>query len=486
MLLQSALQEPLVALLAHPSHSVRVNAAWALRCFCYSTPLRLPKTIVTVMEKLQRDLAAILVPTSAFGAPSLGTTSTPQDIPARAMGHAYGLAALVSTIPQRPLYASYDASAKVLDMATSLLKAAGSHDLRPARVEVAAAWTLIAALTSLGPNFVRPHLPQLLVLWRNALPKPTSKDTQGNAGRSRAEWAFLLDVRESALGAVLGFLRANKELVTLDVARRVSSLLSNALSFANNFISAGVLDDPMMTDGGIPGQPQTAGATPGAKSELSLRDTEALLRRRVHQCFVALGFGAIPEATQVVLLQSAVGLFAGPDGYAGSAVQAAIASNTGSFTTVWAGTDGYAYGVTGEEVVDLGGTGGNGEGASASLGGRVDKPDGERETDYLNRDEVEVKIDILVRDFFSLSSGMAHGIGNRTGNQFFVQLNTTPSLFAKRKSVTRNIDCWKRLHLPLPSSIPRSTSSPTCFRFKTFRQQQRSSAQFWRMYARPN
>ncbi|KDQ24162.1 hypothetical protein PLEOSDRAFT_1017116, partial [Pleurotus ostreatus PC15] len=47
---------------------------------------------------------------------------------------------------------------------TQLLKRAGDHDLKVAGVEVEAAWTLIASLMSLAPNFVRPHLPQLLVL----------------------------------------------------------------------------------------------------------------------------------------------------------------------------------------------------------------------------------------------------------------------------------------------------------------------------------
>ncbi|KIM48466.1 hypothetical protein M413DRAFT_63181, partial [Hebeloma cylindrosporum] len=121
---QNALAEPLVSLLSHPSHTVRVTAAWALRCFCYSTPLRLPKTILTVMDKLQRDLASILTPGSST------------DIPLRALGHAYGLAALVSIIPQRPLYVSYDVSAKVLDMATQLLKRAGEHDVKIAGIEV--------------------------------------------------------------------------------------------------------------------------------------------------------------------------------------------------------------------------------------------------------------------------------------------------------------------------------------------------------------
>ncbi|KAF7366602.1 Clathrin-coated vesicle protein [Mycena sanguinolenta] len=83
---QDTVAEPLVTL-SHPSHTVRVNTAWALRCFCFSTPLHLPKTILTVMELLQRDLASLLTP------------SAPADVSLRALGHAYGLAALVSAIP---------------------------------------------------------------------------------------------------------------------------------------------------------------------------------------------------------------------------------------------------------------------------------------------------------------------------------------------------------------------------------------------------
>ena len=37
-----------------------------------------------------------------------------------------------------------------------------------------------------------------------------------------------------------------------------------------------------------------------------MRDREALLRRRVHQCFTAIGFSSIAESTQTVLLQSVV------------------------------------------------------------------------------------------------------------------------------------------------------------------------------------
>lgn len=315
------------------------------------------------MEKLQRDVISLLSP------------AAPPDVNLRALGHAYGLAALVAVIPERPLYVSYDVSAKVLDMSTQLLKRAGEHDVKIASVEVEVAWTAIASLMSLGPNFVRPHLPQLLVLWRNALPKPTSKDTTNGANRSAAEWTFLLHLRESALGAVLCFLRHNSTLVTLDVARRIASLLSNGLSFANTFISHSVEDssDPVV--------PESQG--------VSIRSREALLRRRVYQCFTALGFSSITESTQATLLQSVVSLFASPDGYIGSSTQAAIATSSGTFTSVWQSVDGYAYGVTFIDVVDQGVTGSDDDRSFAKK-------------DQLNRDTIEMSIDAMVSTYCEL------------------------------------------------------------------------------------
>jgi hypothetical protein len=309
------------------------------------------------MEMLQRDIGSLLSP------------AAPSDVNLRALGHAYGLSALMSIISERPLYVSYDISAKVFDMAVQLLKRAGEHDVKVAAVEVEVAWTSIASLMSLGPNFVRPHLPQLLVLWRNALPKPTSKDSAASSSRLPAEWMFLLHVRESALGAILRFLRHNSSaLVTLDVGRRISSVLGNALLFANNFISQGVED-------------ASETSAPTVAKGLSLRLREALLRRRVYQCFTALGFSSITESTQLTLLQSTVSLFSSPDGYSGSSVQAAIAS--GTFISIWHSIDGYGYGVSSIDITDNDDIGSDGAASSTWK-------------DKLNRDTVETSIDNLV------------------------------------------------------------------------------------------
>ncbi|KAI0776806.1 ARM repeat-containing protein [Trametes elegans] len=322
---QDALSDPLVNLLSHPSHGVRINTAWALRCFCYSTPLRLPKVLLSVVEKLQRDVS------------SLTTPAAPSDIHLRALGHAYGLAALLAVIPERPLYVSYDISAKVFDMAVQILKRAGEHDVKVARIEIEIAWTCIASLMTLGPNFVRPHLPQLLVLWRNALPKPTTKD--GAAGRSVAEWEFLLHVRESTVGAIHCLLKYNSPaLVTADVTRRISSMLSNGLAFANTYIT----NRPTLN------QEELLAESKG----LGIDAREALLRSRIFQCFSQVGFSGVTESVQSSLLQSVITLFASPDGYSGSSVQAAIASSSGTFTSIWQSVDGYAYGLTNLQLGD--------------------------------------------------------------------------------------------------------------------------------------
>src|SRR5258708_9350123 len=351
---QEALAGPLVELLAYPGHSTSVAAAWCLRSFCYSTPLRLPKNVLSLMELLQRDISALATPNATA------------DVHRRSLGHTYGLAALFSVIPDRPLYVSYDLSAKLLDIAIQILKKAGDHVLAVAGVEIEIAWTCIASLMSLGPNFVRAHLSQLLVLWRNALPKPTSKDTANGATRSAADWAFLLRVRESSLSAVLAFLMHNSSLVTLDVARRLASIISNALLFSNAFVAQYREESH---DGPLP-----------VKTEPTLQVREAMLRRRIFRCFSVLGFVGLSESAQLSLLQSTISLFASPEGFSGSSAQAAIATSAGTFSSLWQVSDGYAYGVSSAELNRLPQFGDGGDNTKGKM-------------NLLNRDAIEAAFD---------------------------------------------------------------------------------------------
>lgn len=350
------LAEPLVRLLSHDSYSVRLQAAYTLRRFCTTNPTQLPHLLGGLLADVNKDVGL------------LGTPTAPKELTSRVLGKAFALGALVAISPSRPLYVSSDIPTKVFDMAVSLLKRAGDHDVAPATIEVQVAWYLIASLMSLGPGFVKLHLPQLLVLWRNALPKPTSKDASVG-DRGEAEWNFLLVVRESALGAIHNFLRHNLTLVNIDVARRLATLFTNTLNFVNGFATAysELLREQAANPQGTTSHFLTM--------RPSLVDREANLRRRVLQCFTGLGPSSATENMQPALLQAAVTVFADPENYSGSAAQAAIAAQSGQFTSVWQSTDGYAFGVT-------------------SLLKARERERGATEEDvFLNRDRVEMSIE---------------------------------------------------------------------------------------------
>ncbi|KAK8846574.1 hypothetical protein IAR55_005660 [Kwoniella newhampshirensis] len=373
------LAEPLVRLLSHDSYSVRLAASYTLRRFCTMNPSQLPRMLNILLADIQKDLGILGTPTAA------------KELPHRVIGKAFALSALIAISPARPLYVSHDISTKVFDMAVSLLKQAGDHEITAASIEVQVAWYLIAALMSLGPSFVKLHLPQLLVLWRNALPKPTSKDTSVGE-RGEAEWSFLLLVRECTLAAVLNFLRHNRSLVNIDVARRLATLFTNSLNFVNGFATAyaEALREQAATPNG--GSSQLFTARP------SLVDREANLRRRVLQCFTTLGPSSAIESMQPALLQAAITVFADPENYSGSAAQAAIAAQAGHFTSIWQSTDGYAFGVT------------------SLLGAREAAGGVEAEEAFLNRDRVEM----------SVESQLSHPILGSLEHDFLDLLVSTP------------------------------------------------------------
>ncbi|KAI5476389.1 Armadillo-type fold domain containing protein [Pseudohyphozyma bogoriensis] len=366
---QDVLLDPLVRLVSHPSHSVQIAAAWALRTFCDVAPTKLSTSLVSILESLNKDLAII-------------STGAVAEVHRRAVGHAHALASLINLIPHQPLYVSFDLSAKCMSLAIQLLKQSGNHELHISGVEIHVAWIIVGALMSLGPNFVRLHLPQLLILWRNALPKPTSKDASAAQVRGDNEWAFLLHVRECTLGAILSFLRHNSSggasggagLVNEDVGRRLVMLLSNGLAFATSFANshASTLDQQ----------------TPSTSSQLGLLDRDLMLRRRLLQCFVALGQNAATQPFQVTLLTQVVALFSDPEKYTGeSALQAAIAASVGTFTTVWDETDGYGFGVTSMMR----------QAGNDVSGGEGEEGGGERKRAKLNRDLAEAKIEAQLR-----------------------------------------------------------------------------------------
>ena len=149
------------------------------------------------------------------------------------------------------------------------------------------------------------------------------------------ELSFLAHVRECARGALIVFLRFNSKLVTIDVARRIGSLLQNTVLFLNNLPSKKASDD--------------VGSR--LSPSLQLLDFELMVRRRVFQCFSGLLVSNLGVASEIAQqsnsLNLAISSFADPDNYSASSLSSSIASSAGSFESIWDMGDNAGFGVTG-------------------------------------------------------------------------------------------------------------------------------------------
>ncbi|KAK0303475.1 hypothetical protein LTR01_008030 [Friedmanniomyces endolithicus] len=313
-----ACREALLQVLQHPSFTVQVYASKALRAFVLACPQQLLPTVSICMNSVNRELNLL---------------SGPRQAPRRCIGYAHGLAAVLSTSSLHPLYGSVDVYARVLQQATNLLKTSGSSDLRVSSCQLQVAWIMIGGLMSLGPNFVKIHLPQLMLLWKNALPRPVPKENMSQ--RNMIELSYLAHVRECALGSIRAFLMFNQRLLTSDISKRLSAMLENTVAFLQSLPEKKVSDDP----------------TNRLSPALQLQDYEVMVRRRLFQDFSLLlrlsPVGTMENTAHSTVLPLAVASFSDADYFAPSSLSAAIASAAAAFESIWDVGDNYAFGLTG-------------------------------------------------------------------------------------------------------------------------------------------
>ncbi|KAI1093332.1 ARM repeat-containing protein [Rostrohypoxylon terebratum] len=309
-------RDGLLQVLQHPSYSVQVSASYCMKTLVLACPQQLLPCLSVCMNSLSREL-------SLLG----GARNSPR----RCVGFAHGLAATLSASPARPLYGSLDINNRVYSMATNLLKSSGQSELRISSTQVQVAWILLGGLMSLGPNFVKIHLSQLLVLWKNALPKPLAKDNF--AHRNILEVSYLTHVKECALGSILSFLQSNSRLLTVDVSKRIATMLQNTSVFLRMLPSKKTTDDISQR------------LTPA----LQLQDLDMMVQRRVLQCYITLvnqsPAGGIEALLQSNLLTLAISLFADPENYAANSLSSSIANAAGTFETIWDAGDNSGFGV---------------------------------------------------------------------------------------------------------------------------------------------
>lgn len=315
--LAESCREALIQVLPHPSYTVQVHTAHCLRTFVLACPHQLLSCVTICLNSLSREI---------------GQLSTPRQAPRRCVAYANGLSAMLSTSRLQPLYGSVDVFARVFSQATDLLKTSSSSELRAASTQIQVAWILIGGLMPLGPSFVKIHLSQLMLLWKNALPKHGKENF---AQRGNLEISFLTHVRECALSSLLVFIEFNAKLITADGAKRIATMLQNTVAF---------LDD-------LPRQKSAADLSQRLHPSLQLHDFATMTRRRVLQCFSKLihvnHLNPGDIISQSSLLGLAISSFADPDWTQSSPLESSIAASTGQFETLWDLCDNFGFGVTG-------------------------------------------------------------------------------------------------------------------------------------------
>ncbi|KAJ9641160.1 hypothetical protein H2204_002838 [Knufia peltigerae] len=314
--LQDSCREALFQVVQHPSHTVQSHAVQCFKAFVLACPSQLVRSIEHAMSQLHKEFQ----PSSEVKYPHR-----------KSLGYASTIAVMISCVPQRPLYGSTQIYSNVFTFATDLLKSSAAAELRVSAMQVQVAWTLISGITSLGPSFVKVHLNQLMLLWRNALPPPLTHENA--AKRGHLELSFLSHVRECALSALLMFLSSCSTLVTTDGSKRISTMLHNTILFLESLPSTREADD--ISQRLVPA--------------LQLQDLTILLRRRVLQCFTAVAGLKHLDQSEVVSHSDLIGLttrtFTDPERPIMKNLETSLTNAASNFEGLWTTSDNWGFGV---------------------------------------------------------------------------------------------------------------------------------------------
>ncbi|KAJ3107487.1 hypothetical protein HDU97_004083 [Phlyctochytrium planicorne] len=242
--------EPVLLLLHRPSRLVNILLSLCLRSLCLALPKNLPKLVDRLFNLLQKEITAL---------------NSDRNVDSSSKFYSIGccLAAVVGVIPKHSLNISFDSVSSVFATSAQLLKL--SQQVKDSKLSLnymEVAWLLLGSLFSLGPNFVRVHLTQLLLIWKSSFPKVSSKDQSLSEG----ELLVAMASREFALAGLNSFLLFNgSELLSVDVAKRVVVYLNNVLAFVSSI--------------------STISQSPHMASKHKLLNAEYSLKMRLFSCF---------------------------------------------------------------------------------------------------------------------------------------------------------------------------------------------------------
>ncbi|NXB73606.1 HTR5A protein, partial [Donacobius atricapilla] len=207
--------EAVISVILHPSISVRLTAAWCLRCIVVA----LPSYVSLLLDRCIERLCAL------------------KSCPEAVTGYSFAVAALLGAVKHCPLGIPHGKGKVIMAVAEDLLCSA-SQNSRISLQRVQAGWLLIAALMALGsPAVVQHHLPRILLLWKCIFPS-SPKDLETEKTRGDAfTWQVTLEGRAGALCAIKSFVSHCAGLLTDEVVQRLLPPLPSAVDLLTQLSS---------------------------------------------------------------------------------------------------------------------------------------------------------------------------------------------------------------------------------------------------------
>ncbi|NWR72492.1 HTR5A protein, partial [Centropus unirufus] len=207
--------EAVISVILHPSVSVRLAAAWCLRCIAVA----LPSYVSLLLDRCIERLSAL--------------KSSPEAV----TGYSFAVAALLGAVKHSSLGIPHGKGKVIMTVAEDLLCSA-SQNSRISLQRMQAGWLLIAALMTLGsPAVVQHHLPRMLLLWKCIFPlSPKDLETEKTRGDSFT-WQVTLEGRAGALCAVKSFVSHCAGLLTDEVVQRLLPPLPSAVALLTQLSS---------------------------------------------------------------------------------------------------------------------------------------------------------------------------------------------------------------------------------------------------------
>ncbi|XP_053922751.1 HEAT repeat-containing protein 5A isoform X1 [Cuculus canorus] len=206
--------EAVISVILHPSVSVRLTAAWCLRCIAVA----LPSYVSLLLDRCIERLNAL--------------KSSPEAV----TGYSFAVAALLGAVKHSSLGIPHGKGKVIMTVAEDLLCSA-SQNSRISLQRTQAGWLLIAALMTLGPAVVQHHLPRMLLLWKCIFPlSPKDLETEKTRGDSFT-WQVTLEGRAGAICAIKSFVSHCAGLLTDEVVQRLLPPLPSAVDLLTQLSS---------------------------------------------------------------------------------------------------------------------------------------------------------------------------------------------------------------------------------------------------------